>query len=280
MKVTLGTLIHPDQSGFIAGRNLADNVRKVVDTIKYAAEQKINALLILLDFKKAFDRVEYSSLLSVLKWMNFGDTMVSWVKLLFTDFNLCTVNNGYSSEYFMPTRGLFQGNPISSYGFLLVIELLAINLRKNKDIQGVPIGTLNNLLSLFADDISIFTLNKERNWQEISRELRAFQQSTGLKVNMEKTVVYRFGVAKQANAKYYSMKKMQWSDKPVRVLSILVSDNDEEMLNINLQKTMQTAEGILQQWTKRNPSLIGRIQTINSRFVICAPINSAEIHTL
>ena len=112
------------------------------------------------------------------------------VRTLFTDMKLCTINNGLSSNYFTPTRGLFQGNPISSIGFLLIIELLAINLKNNKNIEGIKVGSVINLLTMFADDLSILAMNTVRTGQEIVVELKNFQEISGLTVNYDKMEIY------------------------------------------------------------------------------------------
>ena len=131
MKQGLDMIIHENQTGFMAGRKITENLRVITDTVNYAKRKQLDALLISIDFEKAFDRVEYSSLYKVLRWFNFGEQFIKWVKLLFTDMELCTVNNGYSSEYFTPTRGLFRGNPISSYCFLQIIETFTLRIRAN-----------------------------------------------------------------------------------------------------------------------------------------------------
>ena len=111
MKMQLEMIIHRDQTGFLYGRNLSDNLRKVIDTVRIADQRKLNKLLISIDFEKAFDKVDYEALSGALKYLNFGPNMINWTEILFKDFQLATINNGFFSDFFTPTRGLFQGNP-------------------------------------------------------------------------------------------------------------------------------------------------------------------------
>ena len=264
IKSVISDIINKDQAGFIQGRGCAHNIRKIIDVVKFTQEKQLNALLLLVDFEKAFDRVEYRSLFRIMELFNFGPNMVRWLEILFDGFKLCTVNNGYSSPYFEPTRGLFQGNPVSPYGFILVIEMLAIMLRANPKVEGIRIGKFNTLLSMFADDMSIFIPNKQVVWLEVKATLEYFREISGLRVNYEKSVMYRLGSARKANAKFYSKEKLHWTNDPVKVLGCYISANDDEMLKLNLNPIFQKVQSLTDLWSCRNMSLIGKVLVLNS----------------
>ena len=127
-KTYLDKLIHRDQSGFLKGSNICNNLRKVLDTVTYVAKHKVDGLLISIDFEKAFDFVEHKAVYKAMELFNFGQNMIQWMKVLFCDISSCTQNNGYTSKHFQPTRALFQGNSINSNGFLIIIKILVILL--------------------------------------------------------------------------------------------------------------------------------------------------------
>ena len=264
LKKILNDIIHPDQCGFLKGRGCTQNIRKTLDTVNYTKENNIDGLMLLIDFEKAFDRVEYQSLYDAMQFLNFNSTIIRWMQILFTDFWLCTTNNGYQSKLFQPTRGLFQGNPISSYGFLLIIEILGILLRQNKNIIGLKMGSFNNLLSMFADDMSIFIVNKQAVWLEVRATLEYFRQTSGLKVNYDKSVVYRLGSARKTNAKFYSEEKLHWTNDPVNMLGVMISDDEDELVRINIEPLLEKIKEILTPWLARNLSLIGKVLVVNS----------------
>ena len=54
----LPTLINPDQTGYVKGRYIGENVRLIYDLIHYTDKQNQKGIAIFLDFKKAFDSVE------------------------------------------------------------------------------------------------------------------------------------------------------------------------------------------------------------------------------
>ena len=62
------------------------------------------------------------------------------------------INNGSSSELSNLTRGVGQGDPLSTHLFLLAVEILAIAVREDVDIKGVVIEQEGTKPLLYADD--------------------------------------------------------------------------------------------------------------------------------
>ena len=48
-------------------------------------KQKTDGLLLLIDFKKAFDSIDHGYIYDTLRSINFGDDIIEWVKLFLTD---------------------------------------------------------------------------------------------------------------------------------------------------------------------------------------------------
>ncbi|KAK3083826.1 hypothetical protein FSP39_003749 [Pinctada imbricata] len=73
IKPLLTKLKHPNQKGFIPGRNIQEANRLIQDIIEYVKIEKMNGSIIFLDQEKAFDRVEWGWLDKCLEKYNFGD---------------------------------------------------------------------------------------------------------------------------------------------------------------------------------------------------------------
>ena len=88
-------------------------------------KEQIPSLLLLVDFEKAFDSVEWSFIEKTLKYYNFGTSLIAWVKLFYTDISSCIQNNGWSCDFFTLSRGVRQGCPLSPCLFIcLCAEIL------------------------------------------------------------------------------------------------------------------------------------------------------------
>ena len=59
IKSVLEELISNDQTGFISNRFIGENTRLLYDTIEYCHTQNVEGLLIVVDYAKAFDTIEW-----------------------------------------------------------------------------------------------------------------------------------------------------------------------------------------------------------------------------
>ena len=79
-----------------------------------------------IDFQKAFDSVEWSLVFRALKYFQFPEEFIKWTQIFYNNISTCTINNGHTSKFFYPSRGVRQGCPLSPTLFVISIELLAI----------------------------------------------------------------------------------------------------------------------------------------------------------
>ena len=78
----------------IKGRYIGKNILKILNILEHIDEEDIEALLINIDFEKAFDYLELDFIDYCLKNLNFGDSIRQWIKTLYTDVECCLLNNG------------------------------------------------------------------------------------------------------------------------------------------------------------------------------------------
>ena len=220
LKGVLLAIIHEDQNGFVPGRNIAYNTRKALDLIRYAELRKLQMILVSVHFEKAFDRVDYQAMNDILEYFGVGTYFRKWISLLFNQFYLATTNAGYMSHYITPTRGLFQGNPIASFLFVMIVEVLAQMLRNATDIQTIEIKSFRYLLSQFVDDLDLFMKFDSYSFNRAIDIIQQFCSISDMKINVDKTTIYRIGSIRHSNAKFYTQHKIKWSDKPVNLLGI------------------------------------------------------------
>ena len=113
----------------------------------------------LVDFRKAFDSVEFDFIESCLRTFDFGEDFRCWVKLMYEKVESSILINGWRTHKFQICRGIRQDCPLSAMLFILVVETLAERIRRNDKIKGILFGKNEIMESKFlqyADDTSVF----------------------------------------------------------------------------------------------------------------------------
>ena len=78
MQIILTSIISETQKGFLKTSFISENTSLVYD-IKYnVSKTKNNGLLLLIDFEKVFDSLEWHFVCKVLKAYNFGEEFIKW----------------------------------------------------------------------------------------------------------------------------------------------------------------------------------------------------------
>ena len=142
LEAVLPNVINANQTGYIKGRFIGENVRLISDIMNYTATKNLSGLAAFLDFEKAFDSIEWNFLFKVLNLFNFGPDFKNWVQTFYCNIISCVTNNGFASDFFNLERGVRQGCPLSGMLFVLGIEILAlaiIQILKSKASQWVPV---------------------------------------------------------------------------------------------------------------------------------------------
>ena len=152
LKAVIHNLISVDQTAYVKGRFIGESIRVINDLIEHIDREDEEGILFSTDIEKAFDSVDHNFLFATLKRYGFGTEFVNFIKTLLFDAQSCVINNGYTTDYFKLERGTRQGDPLSAYLFILVFEVLLIQVREDIDIKGFTASDVELKLSCYADD--------------------------------------------------------------------------------------------------------------------------------
>ena len=162
---------------------------------------------------------------------------------------LLTIARVQDLDYFSPIiqveRGVRQGGPNSSFLLLHCAELLAIKLRQNEKIQGLPVDDIVYLLSQYADHMDSFLLGSAEVLHKFFRELNWFKTISGFTVNYDKTSINRIGSLRNSNAKFYTERQLFWTNNPINVLGVWITP-DNDVIEKNYRPVIQKAQVILE----------------------------------
>ena len=105
----LTKIISSDQNVFLRGRSMGENIRLTEEIINYTEKENKPGLLLYVDFEKAFDTLEWTFIEKCLKHLNFGPTLIKWIKHFYREIRSSIQINGRVSESFSLSRGVRQG---------------------------------------------------------------------------------------------------------------------------------------------------------------------------
>ena len=94
--------------GFMKGRFIGECTRLICDIIEKCDESNISGVLILLDFEKAFDSVEWKFIRKSLEFLGFGPSIIHWFETFYHNSESCVLSNGHLSKRFRIERGVVK----------------------------------------------------------------------------------------------------------------------------------------------------------------------------
>ena len=96
---------------------------------------------------------------------------------------------------------------------------------------------------------------------EVLKIFRCYRESSGLKVNYDKTEILRLGSIKNTDAKFFTQDVIRWTNETVKVLGITLSTNLRDITKLNIDPKI---ESIIKTWGWRKLTPYGKVTIINS----------------
>ena len=197
LKLIMGDIVDEFQNAFVPGRQMADNCfisHEIINWVRKRKKGNNFAGILKVDLSKAYDRIRWDFVEIMLRKMNFPEVWVLWIMQCITTVSYSILVNGEPSKVFHPSVGLRQGDPLSSYIFILCMEVLSRNLSKlqaTKELNGLKIARNAPKIShlFFAVDALFFFKANPKNCWAIKNILATFCEKSGEMMNFEKSHV-------------------------------------------------------------------------------------------
>ena len=156
------------------------------DLLSCCHKRRVPTAVLKLDFKKAFDSVEWSSLDAILQVRGFDTRWRNWISNILSSGKTAIMLNGVPGRWITCRRGLWQGDPLSPFLFIIVADVL-----QRLILQASTVGSLCHPVDSslpcpvlqYADDTLILTKGNIQSMHILKKILDVLSLATGLTIN-------------------------------------------------------------------------------------------------
>ncbi|KAJ4906795.1 Uncharacterized protein Rs2_10453 [Raphanus sativus] len=255
LKPILHQLILPNQTAFVEGRLLVENTVLASELVNgYHRNTRSKKITVKVDIAKAFDTLSWEFLFAALESLHLPVPFLRLLKACICTTTFMVGYNGTVSGFFKGRRGLRQGDPLSPYLFVIVMNYLSLMLDKEARSGNVTYHhhcAKTRLTHLsFADDLLIFIDGSLESVQRVLQILHEFEKRSGLAVSLQKSSFFASGLPDQEISAIQVSTGMPCGSLPMRYLGVPLCTK-----KLNLQN----CESLLQQIKQRLSSWSGEL---------------------
>ena len=122
--------------------------------------------------------------------MDIEETYISIIKVIYDKPTTNIILNSEKVKAFLLNSGTRQRCTLMPLLFNIVLEVLAIAIRKEKEIKGIQIGSEKVKLSLYADDKILYMENSKDSAQKLLSLINEFSRVAGHKINIQNSIAF------------------------------------------------------------------------------------------
>nr|GEW59701.1 hypothetical protein [Tanacetum cinerariifolium] len=268
IKECLKILVSSNQSTFVPGRSIADNILLTQELMhNYHVDRGLPRCAFKVDIQKAYDTVDWDFLSKVLSGFGFHSRMVGWIMECVTTTSFFISINGSLYGFFKSKRGLRQGDPLFPYLFTLIMEILTLMLQRG--VRNAPSFTYHRYCSklelinlCFADDLFLFANGDVDSASVIKNALFKFKEASGLVPSLPKSTAYFCNVLNSTKIAILQILPFEEGRLPVKYLGVpLVSSR---LIFRDCKGLIKKVQARVDDWKNKSLSTAGRLQLIRS----------------
>ena len=149
-------------------------------------------MIISIDAEKLFDKIQHLFMIKTLWKVCIEGTYLNIIKAIYDKPTANIILNGEKLKAFPLRSGTRKGCPLSPLLFNIVLEVLPIAIREEKEIKGIQIGKEEVILSLFANDMILYIENPKDATRKLLEIINECGKVAGYKINAQKSLAFLY----------------------------------------------------------------------------------------
>ena len=145
--------------------------------------------------------------------------------------------------------------------FNIVLEVLVIAIREEKEIKGIHIGK-EVKLSLFSDDMILYTENPKDSIRKLLELLSEFSKLAGYKINTQKSLAFLYTNNGKSEREIKESIPFTIATKRIKYLGINLPKETKELYTENYKTLMKEIKDAINRWRDIPCSWVGRINIV------------------
>jgi len=267
LKAALLDVIDPAQSAFLPGRNISDAILLTQELMhNYHLNTGPARCALKIDLRKAFDTVSLDFIIAGLHAIGLPQCMISLITTCITTVHYTITINGELHGFFKGTRGIRQGDPLSPYLFVLVMEglggIIRQTIQHSEFIHHWRCKPTNITHLCFADDLMLFCHADIDSIMLLKSSLDRFSTLSGLTINLTKSSLYLSGIDGSLRSTFSTQLGIPEKTLPVRYLGVPLLSS--RLSHADCIPLVERITARIQLWTSSSLTYAGRLQLIKS----------------
>ena len=256
----LSNMISHNQTAYIKGRQITDNLHLLQYAIEKAVEIDESTSIVSLDAEKAFDSIEHWYIREILDKIGLSKFKLLF-DIIYRDQKVSIQLNSRCAGTYNIKNGVKQGDALSCILFILGIEPLLKNISADNNIKGVTIeGREIPKIVSYADDVACIIKPGNSNLQRIFNHYQEMTDCSGLRLNADKTELISWLGNDQSYKIIYEGNEYNIAPcDNMKVNGLQIGFNLEDMRVINFEKVYSSVDRQLITWSNRYLSLLAKI---------------------
>ena len=187
-------------------------------------------------------------MIKTLQKVGIEGTYLNIIKAIYDKPTANIILNGGKLKAFPLRSGTRQGCPLSPLLFNIVLEVLAMAIREEKEITGIQVGKEEVKLALFADDMTLCTENPKDATRKLLGLINEFGKVAGCKVNAQKSLAFLYTNNKRSEREIKETIPFTTARKRIKYLGINLPKEVKDLYSENCKTLIKEIKDDTNRW--------------------------------